>query len=257
MTTSASPPPASPATGPGATPNPELSILIPALNEEGNIGELIARCRAVLEELGLSAGSAPDARVQILVVDGGSSDRTVEEAREAGARTIEQVGPGYGGALRTGFASSPSRYVLTMDSDLSHEPEFIAQLWAARETADLVIASRYVPGGKADMSMFRLFLSRILNVFFTTALSIPVKDISSGYRLYRREVLARIDFRAADFDVLEEILILIYNQGGRLAEVPFHYRARKTGKSHAKLFRFGLAYCRTFFAMWRLRRKKG
>ena len=247
----------------GATPLPELSILIPALNEEGNIGELITRCRATLEKIGLPADCAPGdtkgraGEAQILVVDGGSTDRTVEEAREAGARTIVQEGPGYGGALRTGFAFSPSRYVLTMDSDLSHEPEFIAQLWAVRETADLVIASRYVPGGKADMSMFRWFLSRILNVFFTTALRIPVKDISSGYRLYRREVLARIDFHAADFDVLEEILILIYNQGGRLAEVPFHYRARKTGKSHAKLFRFGLAYCRTFFAMWRLRRKKG
>jgi dolichol-phosphate mannosyltransferase len=142
-----------------------------------------------------------------------------------------------------------------MDSDLSHEPEVIAQLWSARGKADVVIASRYVAGGAAEMSLFRAILSRILNVFFTTALRIPVKDISSGFRLYRRERLDQIAFRAEDFDVLEEILILIYNNGGTIAEVPFHYRPRKEGKSHAKLFKFGLAYLRTFVSMWKLRRK--
>ena len=59
-----------------------------------------------------------------------------------------------------------------------------------------------------------------------------------------------------DFDALEEILILIYNRGGSVAEAPFAYRPRKEGKSHAKLFRFGLAYARTFLKMRRLRRGK-
>lgn len=227
--------------------SPDLTIIIPALNEAGNIGELVARCRSTIAEIGVAA--------EIIVVDGGSIDTTVREAGEAGAQVIRQEGRGYGGALRTGFGAARGRYVQTMDSDLSHEPEVIAQLWSARERADVVIASRYVRGGAADMSLFRAVLSRILNVVFTTALRIPVKDISSGFRLYRREALDRITFRAEDFDVLEEILILIYNNGGTIAEVPFHYRPRKEGKSHAKLFKFALAYCRTFYSMWRLRRK--
>jgi dolichol-phosphate mannosyltransferase len=98
---------------------------------------------------------------------------------------------------------------------LSHEPEVIEQLWAARERADVVIASRYVKGGAAEMPLYRAVLSRILNVVFTTVLRVPVKDISSGFRLYRGDAVRAIEFKASDFDVLEEILILIYIGGGR------------------------------------------
>jgi glycosyltransferase involved in cell wall biosynthesis len=157
--------------------------------------------------------------------------------------------------LRTGFQAARGRHVQTMDSDLSHEPEVIAALWGARDRADIVIASRYVPGGGADMPRFRAILSRILNVTFTTAFRLPVHDISSGFRLYRKATLDRISFHASDFDVLEEILILIFNAGGTITEVPFQYRPRQAGKSHAKLFKFGLAYSRTFYKMWKLRGK--
>lgn len=223
----------------------DLSIIIPALNEAGNIGPLVTRCLATIAELGINA--------EILVVDGGSMDATVDEATRAGGRVIRQEGRGYGGALRTGFAAARGRHVQTMDSDLSHEPEVIASLWRARDRADLVIASRYVPGGGAEMPAFRAVLSRILNVVFTRAFRLPIHDISSGFRLYRRSALSEIEFHASDFDVLEEILILIANRGGSLTEVPFQYRPRQAGKSHAKLFKFGMAYTRTFYKMWRLR----
>lgn len=225
---------------------PELSVLIPAWNEEGNIGPLLRRCHATLGEMGIT--------YEILVVDGGSVDRTVREAEAEGAIARRQEGRGYGGALRTGFKLARGRYVQTMDSDLSHEPEVIAQLYAARERADVVIASRYVKGGAADMPLYRAVLSRILNVVFTTVLQIPVKDISSGFRLYRGDVVRDLEFYASDFDVLEEILILIVVRGGSVTEVPFHYRPRVEGKSHARLFHFAIAYLKTLHAMWRLRR---
>lgn len=223
----------------------DLSIIIPALNEAGNIGPLVTRCLATIDRLGVSA--------EILVVDGGSGDTTVAEASSAGARVIPQQGRGYGGALRTGFAAARGEHIQTMDSDLSHEPEVIVSLWEARNRADLVIASRYVPGGGGEMPVLRAILSRILNVVFTRAFRLPINDISSGFRLYRRAALEKITFHASDFDVLEEILILIANQGGTLTEVPFQYRPRQAGKSHAKLFKFGLAYSRTFYKMWKLR----
>ena len=228
--------------------NPEqldLSIIIPTLNEAGNIGPLVTRCRSTISGLGLNA--------EILVVDGGSQDGTVQEATDAGGRVIQQQGRGYGGALRTGFAAARGRHVQTMDSDLSHEPEVIVSLWEARDRADIVIASRYVPGGGGEMPVTRAVLSRILNVVFTKAFRLGIHDISSGFRLYRRSALQQITFHASDFDVLEEILILIANQGGTLTEVPFQYRPRQAGRSHAKLFKFGVAYCRTFYKMWKLR----
>ena len=223
----------------------DLSIIIPTLNEAGNIGPLVTRCRSTIDSLGL--------RAEILVVDGGSADGTVEEATQAGGRVIPQQGRGYGGALRTGFAAAQGRHVQTMDSDLSHEPEVIVSLWDARDQADIVIASRYVPGGGGEMPAMRAVLSRILNVVFTKAFRLGIHDISSGFRLYRRSTLQQITFHASDFDVLEEILILIANRGGTLTEVPFQYRPRQAGRSHAKLFKFGVAYCRTFYKMWKLR----
>src|SRR5512140_1913077 len=125
----------------------DLSIIIPALNEAGNIGPLVARCRAAIARLEVTA--------EILVVDGGSSDATVREAEAAGGRVMLQEGRGYGGALRTGFGAARGRHIQTMDSDLSHEPEVIESLWKARDQADVVIASRYVAGGGADMPRFR------------------------------------------------------------------------------------------------------
>jgi len=227
----------------------DLSIIIPALNEAGNIGPLVTRCRSVIERLGV--------RAEILVVDGGSKDGTVAEAEQAGGRVITQIGRGYGGALRTGFGAACGQHIQTMDSDLSHEPEVIQSLWEARDRADVIIASRYVKGGGAEMPKFRAVLSRILNVTFTKAFRMPIHDISSGFRLYHGETLKRVTFQASDFDVLEEILILIYIGGGTVTEVPFMYRPRQAGKSHAKLIQFGIAYARTFWKMWKLRTIRG
>lgn len=222
-----------------------LSLVIPTLNEAGNIGEACRRAHAVMARLEIEH--------ELLIADGGSTDGTCEEAEAAGAVVIRQAGTSYGDALRHGFERARGDYIASMDSDLSHEPEFLEQLWRAREHADIVIASRYAPGGRADMSTSRAILSRILNIVYTTILQVPVRDISSGFRLYRRSAIESIEFTARDFDVLEEILIKLYVRGHGVAEVPFHYRPRKEGRSHAKLFRFALAYLRTLLAMMRLR----
>jgi dolichol-phosphate mannosyltransferase len=224
---------------------PQLTVIIPALNEGASIGELVSRVRKQLETLG-------DA-FEVLVVDGGSRDGTPRWAAEAGAGVVTQKGRGYADALRAGFERARGRYVITMDADYSHDPDFIRGLWCRRDQAELVIASRYVPGGYAQMPWFRKFLSRLLNAVSRIVLSIPVRDMSSGYRLYHRKVLSSLQIRATRFDVLIEILTGIYAEGWRVKEVPFHYRRRYGGRSHVSLVRFGLAYAVTLARMWAIR----
>ena len=223
----------------------ELSVVIPALNEADNLAKLLPQLHAVLSSLGIE--------YEIIVVDNNSSDATAEVCAAEGAILIQQTEPGYGGALRAGFEHASGQYILTMDADLSHVPDFIPAMWNRRSDAELVIASRYVEGGSADMPLYREILSIILNVVYTKLLSLPLKDISSGFRLYRTSALTDLDLRSNDFDAQEEILIKCYARGYKIIEVPFRYMPRVTGKSKVRLLRFGVSYLKTLIRMWKLR----
>jgi dolichol-phosphate mannosyltransferase len=224
---------------------PDITIVIPALNERENLELLLPSLSAVINGLGLLA--------EIVVVDGGSTDGSRTAAEQLDARVIAQNERGYGGALLAGFAAARAPFVVTMDADLSHQPVFLEDFWRQRNEADLLIASRYVPGGSAEMGAVRRVLSLVLNQTYRRVLALPLRDVSSGFRMYHRDVLATLDLQARDFDVLEEILVKVHLRGGRISEVPFHYQARESGKSHAKLIRFGWAFSKTLFRMWRLR----
>src|SRR5512143_1092335 len=94
----------------------ELTAVVPVLNERDNLAQLLPRLARVLDGLGCAT--------EVLVVDGGSTDGTAEAARELGARVLVQRTPGYGGALREAFAAAAGRYIVTLDADLSHDPDF-------------------------------------------------------------------------------------------------------------------------------------
>ena len=224
----------------------QMSVIIPALNEGNNLRVLLPRLHQVLAAL------AP-LGYETIVVDGGSTDDTVEVVESLGARVVFQEEPGYGGALKAGFQAAEGDFLLTLDADLSHDPSFIERMWAARQEAEVVVASRYVPAGSARMPLVRKVLSLILNRFFTVGLSLPLRDISSGFRLYRSAAIRDMELETSDFDILEEILIRCYAQGWRIKEVPFQYLPRGEGDSHISLLRFGIAYLRTFRRMWELR----
>jgi dolichol-phosphate mannosyltransferase len=224
---------------------PDIAVVIPVLNERKNLELLLPSLRAVTDGLELVA--------EIIVVDGGSADGSRLAAEQLGARVVTQQERGYGGALLTGFAAARAPFVVTMDADLSHQPIFLEDFWRQRGDADLLIASRYVPGGSAEMGALRRVLSLVLNRTYSRVLALPLHDVSSGFRMYHRDVLETLDLRARDFDALEEILVKVYVSGGRISEVPFHYQARQSGKSHAKLIRFGWAFSRTLLRMWRMR----
>jgi ubiquinone/menaquinone biosynthesis C-methylase UbiE len=168
-------------------------------------------------------------------------------------RVIRQQNRGYGSALIEGFAEAESNYILTLDADLSHDPKFLSTFWLVRDGYDLVIGSRYIQGGEAQMPFGRNVLSKILNNFFRRGLSLPWKDLSSGFRLYRTDTLKSLKLESTDFDVLQEILIRSYAQGGKIREIPIIYKPRQSGRSHARLLQFGIAYLKTFWRMWKLR----
>ena len=225
--------------------SPDLTIVIPALNEQENLKLLLPSIHEVVSQLAL--------RSELIVVDGGSHDETTLVANRLGANVVKQNERGYGGALLAGFAAASAPYIATMDADLSHPPVFLKDFWQERNSADLLIASRYVAGGQADMGTGRRILSYVLNRTYAFVLGLKLRDVSSGFRLYDRRALATLTLRARDFDALEEILVKIYVNGGRVKEVPFHYQARNSGESHAKLIKFGWAYARTLLRMWKLR----
>jgi glycosyltransferase involved in cell wall biosynthesis len=222
-----------------------LGVLIPAWNERDNLEALLPALKEVLGRLGVPA--------EVVVIDGGSVDGTPEAARRLGARVVQQTERGYGGALLAGFAAVQAPYLVTMDADLSHPPRFIEEFWRRRDEAEVLIASRYVAGGRAEMNRFRLLLSVILNRTYAWLLSIPVADLSSGFRLYHRKAVLALAPVARDFDFLEEVLVGVCNRGGRVLEIPFHYMPRGSGRSHARLLKFGWAFLKTLLRMWRLR----
>jgi dolichol-phosphate mannosyltransferase len=144
-----------------------------------------------------------------------------------------------------------------MDADLSHPPNFLLDMWKARTQADLIIASRYVKGGQAYMPLTRLLLSRVLNGIFNIVLGLKVLDLSRGYRMYASEVIKGMDIQGQDFEVLQELLVKALVRGYRILEIPFSYRPRKHGSSHARVIKFGVAYLRTLRRLWKIRYTAG
>jgi dolichol-phosphate mannosyltransferase len=225
----------------------ELTIAIATRNEADPLPALLERIHAMARQSGLP--------YEILVVDGHSTDGTREAAAARGCRVVLQPRKGLGDAIRHAFRESRGRFVITLDADHSHPPELIADLIAKRETADLILASRYVAGGTSDDLPLRRVLSRILNRVYTVALGLPYRDISTGYRIYRRSFVERVRFRTLQYDIQEESVFRIHRAGGRIREIPLHFQPRAGGESKARIFRLGFHFARTLIRLWKDRLK--
>lgn len=214
--------------------------------EAGNLRTLLPELIAALDPGGIA--------YEILVVDADSKDGSAHIAASHGARVVRQGQPGYGNALREGIAMARGALLLTLDADLSHRPQFLERMLGLRHAADIVIASRYVAGGGADMPLTRRVLSKVLNGVFSTLLRIPVRDMSSGFRLYRLDAIRDLPIAGEHFDVLPEIVSMASLRGARIREIPFHYNAREAGVSKARAFAFAPSYWRTLRRCRRERR---
>jgi len=223
----------------------DLTVLIPTVNEAENLRVLVPRIKSILAREGIS--------YEVLIVDGRSTDDTAEVCRTLGARMVQERRRGYAGALETGFAEANGQWILKLDADQSHDPDFIPRIWRARDRGDIVIASRYVRGGVTYTDFTRKVSSALMSAVLRRVLSLPVRDVSSGYRLYSRRVTEGFKFDSTNFEAEEEILVRAYAQGFNLAEVPFTYFPRGAGASHAKLLKFGWSIAKRCAKLWKLR----
>lgn len=228
----------------------DVLVVVPTYNERENLRELLAGIRE----------HAPGAGV--LLVDDGSPDGTAEEAqalgRELGAIEVLQRGRrlGIGSAYREGFArglASGYRRFVSMDADLSHEPRYLPALLAASERADVVIGSRYLRGvSVVNWSLKRLVLSVAANGYARAVTGLPVRDCTSGFQCFRREVLEAIDVERLRFNgyaFLIELKYKAYRRGFRLSEVPIIFIDRRFGMS-----KLGLSnVAQSGWAVWALR----
>ena len=225
-------------------------VIIPTYNERDNLPPLTAR----LLGLGLP--------LDILFVDDGSPDGTGELAEEL-ARTHPQVSVihrhgklGYASAVITGFRTALKgtyKSILQMDADLSHDPAAIPALLQAATDHDLVLGSRYIGGVRViDWEMSRVLLSWTANLYVRTITGLPSRDVTTGFRCYRRSVIERMDFgrlKANGYAFQIEMAYRTWRDGGRLAEVPIIFYGRQRGIS--KMSRGIILEAATL--VWRLR----
>jgi len=213
-------------------------LILPTYNEAENIekivtaaGEVLARCN-------------PD-RFRILIVDDGSPDGTGEIAdRMAGENEWLRVmhrteknglGPAYLAGFRRALDEGAG-YVMEMDSDFSHDPSDLERLLATvRGGADLALGSRYVPGGGVvDWGPLRRVISFGGSTYARMVLGLKVKDLTGGFKCFRREVLEAIDFesvRARGYAFQVELTYRTVQAGFRVVEVPIIFRDRTVGES--------------------------
>lgn len=229
------------------------AIVIPTYEEAGNIAVVLPRVRA----------AAPDA--EVVVIDDASPDGTADLAEKLGAElgnvtVVRRTGPrGFGAAVREGFRWALERdydVVVGMDADLSHDPAALPSLLKAVEDgADLVVGSRYVPGGAIPKwPAHRRALSRFGNQYATTLLRLPLSDATSGYRAYRASALRAVDLdrvRANGYGFLVEMAYRVTRNGGRLAEVPIVFvdRERDGSKMSGRI----VAEAMTLVTLWGVR----
>lgn len=210
------------------------TLVLPVYNEAGNLGPLLEAIEAARSSGGLD--------LSVLAVNDGSADDSLE--RLAALRTRysnldvidHQRNRGMAAALRTGFRASTAagaEAVVCMDADLTHDPADLPTLLAALESgADLVIGSRYVRGGRMEsVPALRVAISKVGNAFGRMLLGVPVLDMTSGYRAYRRSVLDSVELKEQGFGIQLEAVAKAHRAGFRLAEVPITLRVRAHGYS--------------------------
>ncbi len=225
--------------------NIRLSVLFPSYLEENNLRFLLPRLMSVLGELHCT--------YEVIVIDTVKPlDHTQDVCVQHNVKYINRYpSNSYGDAIRCGIDEAQGEYTLFMDADGSHPPEFIPELYKNIDLYDVVIASRYVPGGSTQNNKVQIIMSRILNLSYAIFLNIKCKDVSNSFKIYRSFLLKEIKLNCRNFDIIEEILFKLNNKNRflKIKEVPFLFQKRIFGETKRNLVIFVLTYLYTLLKL--------
>jgi glycosyltransferase involved in cell wall biosynthesis len=220
-----------------------ISVVLPALNEQGNVGPAVERARV--------AATRFARQVDVLVIDDGSTDGTAAEARQAGAVVISHGrNRGYGAALRSGFAAAVQPWIFQMDCDNQFDPEELAKLVPLTERAQVVIGARV---RRAD-PWRRIWAGRGWNLACRAAFGFIVRDIDCGFKLLDRAAIRRLDLASNGAGISLELLVAARHAGLRIADIEVRHQSRAIGAATGLRLRVVL---RGFLELYRLRRRFG
>lgn len=215
---------------------PRIIIVIPTYNEKENLPELAERIFA----LGL-------ADIKLVVVDDNSPDGTAQVAETLAQKYPVDIirrtqksglGTAYAAAFKKILLEQPD-YIIQMDADLSHQPEIIPQMLERIKNCDVVLGSRYIKDGKIENWDFtRRLVSRWGNFYARTVLGLPYRDLTGGFKCFRREVLEKIDLNklsSVGYNFQIETTYRAHRLGYKICEIPITFTERKTGISKFNL----------------------
>ena len=209
----------------------DLTIIIPSLNESDNLKKLIPEIKS---EIG------KEFTYEIFIIDGINKDnKTFKITKKNSIRYLNRIrNNDYGNAVRLGIKKSTGKYILFMDGDYSHNPKFILKLYE-NKLYDVVIASRYVLGGKTDNNLLSEILSRFLNKFYNIILNLELEDVSNSFKLYNTKMIKRLHLSCNHFDIIEEIIFKLKKNNNEIKflEIPYHFKQRKFGKSKRNFYK--------------------
>ncbi len=229
-----------------------ISVVLLAYKEEENLRILLPEIKKYVAEC--------EENYEILVIDTETPlDNTKGVCEEMRAKYINQEEPGFAGAFRTGIKYASKDKFLIMDSDGSHQPKYIPDIYKKFTTdqCDVVIGSRYCEGGESNDAFSSQIMSHILNFAFRVALGLKAHDLSTDFRMYHTEQLKKTTLTCENYDVLEEVLLqLKLNKKPQkliVGETPISFSKRMYGESKRQLLKFIMSYAKTIFRLFGMR----
>jgi len=227
--------------------NVDYSILIPSFKEEENLRVILPRIKLAIAEVTECS--------EIIVIDTCQTlDKTQDVCTANNVKYINRAPENtYGDAVRSGINYAKGKWIIFMDADGSHAPEFIPALIAKTksEKYDVVVASRYIHGGNSENNKLLITMSKVLNFIYARILKIRCMDVSNSFRIYRGNMLRSLNLTCQNFDIVEEIIIELIKNFPNLTlfEIPYVFKKRIFGESKRSLIKFIFSYFTTLLKL--------
>ncbi len=234
--------------------SPELTVVISGYNEEQSVQSVLKGVLNFFDNQNING--------ELLFMDNHSTDKTGEISDQV-AKTDKRLriihrrnrpNTDLGSSLREGLQNATGNYLLIMDCDASHDYNEINNLWQHKEESDIIIGSRYVAGGRAELNPKRWLFSTGYNLFARILTGVNVKDMTTGFKLYKKEVFEGMNLTNNGFGLHVEILLKAASKGCSFKEVPITYK--KSGKSHLNYKKQFPSYMKPVLDMFKARIKR-